>query len=290
MFNKYIMICNIFCSFNVCHTISSSIPVEIKANWKRKEVMVTQLGSNPSAIDTDELVKDKPTKLKQSSTLYVLVGLYPHIAKFSKQKYQPAETDEVPPTEVNTVADHKPAGQSETDQEPGGKHKTDNRIPGIDRKSAGGKSDNGNHGKDKLSGKSQTHNGNRDTLETSVSKNDRKRTSFEQMDKESKKRKLNHNDSDRDSDVTSVEGKLQMLKESAKKSKLDGWLHSPCKEDKKVENLHPELSTPGASTQEASWQQYEKLYIYTSKGVQAREKVSVYIAIDSTFVKYPCIL
>ncbi|XP_041376109.1 uncharacterized protein F21D5.5-like isoform X2 [Gigantopelta aegis] len=214
--------------------------MEIKANWKRKEVMVTQLGGNPSAIDTSELVKDKPTKLKQSSTLYVLVGLYPHIVKFSKEKYQPPKTEESPVKEANTGTDPKPA---EKDQM---------------------KNENG-----KMS-------------RIAVSKNDRKRMSSEKVDEECKKRKLEHNDSDLES-VRSVEGKLKMLKDSAKKTKLDGWLNSPHKEDRKVEIVKPELSPHSMTTQESSWQQHEKLFIYTSKDVQAREKIAGF-DIDGTII------
>ncbi|XP_067651415.1 bifunctional polynucleotide phosphatase/kinase-like [Haliotis asinina] len=60
----------------------SRTQLELKADYKKKEVQVKQVGSNPSAVDNTELEKGKTVKVKPGDIVYVLSGSYPHIVKF----------------------------------------------------------------------------------------------------------------------------------------------------------------------------------------------------------------
>ncbi|XP_071090216.1 bifunctional polynucleotide phosphatase/kinase-like [Haliotis cracherodii] len=97
--------------------------LELKADCKRKEVQVKQVGSNPSAVDNTELEKGKTVKIKPGDIVYVLVGSYPHIVKFKtadkisvKDKKRTSSSDSVKVSSVqNGSRKRTSTGESEQD-------------------------------------------------------------------------------------------------------------------------------------------------------------------------------
>ena len=62
------------------------ISVEVQVDWETKEVFVTQLGPNSSAIDNQDMTRGETVVMFPDSTLYILKGMYPHKVVFAKLK------------------------------------------------------------------------------------------------------------------------------------------------------------------------------------------------------------
>ncbi|XP_043916907.1 aprataxin isoform X1 [Protopterus annectens] len=57
---------------------------QLKADCNKGHVMIKQLGSNPTSIDSVELGKDAEAKLKTGVILHIVNGLYPYTVEFSE--------------------------------------------------------------------------------------------------------------------------------------------------------------------------------------------------------------
>nr|KAG5696591.1 hypothetical protein BaRGS_034052 [Batillaria attramentaria] len=69
--------------------------VELKVNWKTREISVTQRGSNTSSVDGQDLERGKTVSMSPSSTLFILKGQYPHRVVFSGEEVLTSKVDAV---------------------------------------------------------------------------------------------------------------------------------------------------------------------------------------------------
>lgn len=239
--------------------------MEITANWKNEEVNVKQLGTNSSAIDGVELEKGRVVKIQTTSTLYLLTGLYPH--KIDAVKESPKK--QLNKGDIKSVKNEKkrPIDENNCDKDssrvspPTKRQKKNNDTESCDRNNSSKKN-----------------------------KSSSERSSVPSAERSSGKgvTKSHNNDSDDDDHMNSVEEKLKLMKKKKKENEQNHRTESPDKKSISPKRDAPEFKfsdkKEGVPATEDKWDQYDKLVIFTKKGVLSRSKVISYSQVTTIFV------
>ncbi|XP_061197513.1 bifunctional polynucleotide phosphatase/kinase-like [Saccostrea echinata] len=81
--------------------------LEVTADWSTGEVTVKQLGANSSAIDGIELEKDRICKLSVDGTIYLLAGMYPQKVEFKYMKSPKSSNTATTENSKDTIKEKK---------------------------------------------------------------------------------------------------------------------------------------------------------------------------------------
>ena len=285
--------------------------MELVANCHTGEVTVKQLGANNCALDGIELIQNKEYKMKPSSTLFVLTGLYPQRLKIVDKRKTPGYTDkkdlkeshEIQNGDIDsTKGDMKEKkdrnNSSESDKK---KHGDKSKSKEKDSKKWKGGDKKHSCGSDKEhSSKSVTENSKNESkigtkrssslgdevmfkkpkLSNSDDKGKRNNSDKSKGDKKSvkfcdnvDKATSNSMGDDDDDHLNDVASKLKAMKECAKKAKSPEKVNSE-KIKTAAEEGNSESVASGSPVTKSYWENVESLYVYRSKGLLGKNKVN----------------
>ena len=279
------------------------IAVELVANCHTGEVTVKQVGSNSSALDGIELLQNKDYKMKPSSTLFILTGLYPQKLKIV-DKRNSGDPDKNNLDEINKIQNGESSTQKDDSKEK--KDKNNSSEPNKKKHSEKSRSKEKDLNKSKDSDSDKKHS-NKSVSDKSKgdSKTGTKRPNSSDNDSVFKKPKLSSSEDkktndkksvkfcdnvdkatsnsigDDDNHLTDVAAKLKALKDNAKKVKIP----------EKVKTSEKESATAcvssGKAVTKGYWEKIESLYVYRSESLTGKAKVNENIIIRQ-FVYLPC--
>ncbi|XP_062616591.1 bifunctional polynucleotide phosphatase/kinase-like [Saccostrea cucullata] len=260
--------------------------LEVTADWWTGEVTVKQLGANSSAIDGIELEKDRICKLSADGTIYLLAGLYPQKVKF---KYVRS------PKSTNTVTTEDPKNNLKE------KKRQSAKRPASDITDSGQEAKKPRKSDTKDNGGSNDVDTKNDSANTTIEEDEEDIKLLEQklkiLKKNAAEKKFTFTSDSQD--VPSKNGQKTILTggkekaaavESPKKHSTQnsgsGSSKSPSAMNTSAGSGSTGKSvqvTEGPPATETKWQQFEKLYVCTRKGVMARSKIAGF-DIDGTII------
>ena len=281
------------------------ITVELVANCHIGEVTVKQLGANNCALDGIELIQNKEYKMKPSSTLFILTGLYPQKLKIvDKRKSEDTVKHDL--KESHKLQNGEIGATKEDIKE----KKDRNNSSGYDKKKHSEKSKSkekdsnnlkdGDSDKKHGSDSDKKHSSDSDKKHKSKSESERskgesktgtKRSSSSGDDSVFKKPKLSSSEDKKKGDKKSVKfcdnvdkatnsslgddedhlddvaAKLKAMKDCAKKIKTLEKVKTP------ENDSEPDSVSSGTTVTKGYWENVESLYVHRSKGLTGKAKV-----------------
>lgn len=245
------------------------IPVELEADLESGSVRVKQLGSNSSALDGIEMIKDRVYTMKPSSTLYILTGLYPQKLKLEKLSGSEKEKERSKSaSEVDTKVEssNRVGHDSHRHSSCGSENRLENR------------SSQNKHGKSSTKKRPSSSEDSevpfkKPKLQVKGEHTSPKHSSTKNSDDEEKKH------------MADVSAKLELLKSNAKRlntpekgsakesSQIDTSKHSKPERKEHGPSSSKKNGMPESPAKESKWEQFDTLYVYTSKGLESRSKV-----------------
>lgn len=274
--------------------------VELEADLKTGSVNVKQLGANSSALDGIEMIKDRVYSMKPSSTLHILTGSFPQ-----NLKMEPVASAEDNKERSKSASEmNRKSSSTETSNKDRKRHESDHAVHRSSHRSTEEKH------RDKSSDKKRSLDGASSDVplkkakydSDSVSSNkehkssDKKRPSSSSDETVFKRPKLSDESSEskksssslenEDQYVSDVSAKLALLKSKGKtvktptkephgsthEAKHDNGIIKKSKERSPSSSSGNSVSRKGAAL-ESKWEQFDSLYVYTTKGLESRSKV-----------------
>ena len=300
--------------------------VELEADLKKGTVSVKQLGTNSSALDGIEMIKDRVYTMKSNSTLQILTGSFPQ-----KLKLEPISESVNNKERAKSGSDADNMSKSKEKSDSGRKrresadsshksnHKSSEKGKGSDKKSESTDSSHKSSHKSSEKGKGSDKKRSLDSVTNDVP---HKRTKYDnngsakskEQHNSGKKRSLTSNNEtvfkkpklsdsfekhknnsedgrDEEEHVSDISAKLAMLKSKAKTVKTP-TKNSPSPSSEAKFKLNTEISPTSnnnasskETASESKWEQYESLYVYTTKGLESRSKVRIMYTCNVEFDK-----
>ena len=266
--------------------------MELVANCHTGEVTVKQLGANNCALDGIELIQNKEYKMKPSSTLFILTGLYPQKLKIvDKRKSEDTVKHDL--KESHKLHNGETGATKEDIKE----KKDRNSSSGYDKKKHSEKSKSKEKDSNKLKDgdSDKKHGCDSDKKHKSKSDSERskgesktgtKRSSSSGDESVFKKPKLSSSEDKRKGDKKSVKfcdnvdkatndedhlddvaAKLKAMQDCAKKVKTPEKVKPP------ENDSEPDSVSSGTTVTKDYWENVESLYVYRSKGLTGKAKV-----------------
>ena len=265
--------------------------VKLYSNLMTGEIQVSQTGSNSSVLDGIEMIKDKVYGMRHSSTLHILAGLYP-------QKLHVKHLRDPDKTESRMSNHNHSFNDADQTKEKERKTSKSEQKSGTKRKSYADDTDNAVSKKPKISEKeldsNKKHTPKAKDKDTETSRKDSKQTKIGSVNTskyESKKdRKASQEIEEKY--LQDVNAKLNTLKAAVKDIKIPTKERTPSSKNKldkmsdSKDNGEPGHSHKAPATCTSSrWDQYDSLYVYTSKGLEGRSRVcSFHLLMNSHYL------
>ena len=266
--------------------------VELEADLNKGTVSVKQLGTNSSALDGIEMIKDRVYTMKSNSTLQILTGSFPQ-----KLKLEPISESVNNKERAKSGSDADNMSKSKEKSDSGRKrresadlshksnHKSSEKGKGSDKKrSLDSDTNDVPHKRTKYdnNGSAKSKEQHNSGKKRSLTSNDETVFKKPKLSDSSEKHKNNSEDGrDEEEHVSDISAKLAMLKSKAKTVKTP-TKNSPSPSSEAKFKLNTEISPTSnnnasskGTASESKWEQYESLYVYTTKGLESRSKVRI---------------